>query len=152
MAQVELRGTYDGAARQVQFTVNVDQTPGNGMHTEGKLTLQEAGQRVDIEALRLQLADRVWQAAAPLQVIHEADHLQFTPLRLVHAEESLEISGGLAGEQLQDIRVQATQIDLSIVQRLMAFPRPDAWTSHPPGAAVGNVTGTASPRRSESSA
>ena len=124
VAQVELQGTYDGATRQVQFTVNVDQAPGNGMNTQGKLTLQEMGQRVDIETLRLQLAERVWQAAAPLQVIHEADRLQFTPLRLVHAEESIEISGGIAGEQLQDIRVQASQIDLAIVQHLMTLPDP----------------------------
>ena len=124
LAEVELQGTYDGAARQVRFEVSVDQSPGNGMSTQGMLTLQETGQRVDIEVLRLQLAERLWQSAAPLQVIHEGDRLQFTPLRLVHDEESLEISGGIAGEQLQDIRVQATQIDLSIVQRLMAFPDP----------------------------
>jgi autotransporter translocation and assembly factor TamB len=124
LAQVELQGAYDGAARQVRFEVSVDQAPGNGMSTQGRLTLQETGQRVDIDALRLQLAERLWQTAAPLQVIHEGDRLQFTPLRLVHADESLEISGGIAGEQLQDIRVQASQIDLSIVQRLMAFPDP----------------------------
>jgi autotransporter translocation and assembly factor TamB len=122
VAKVELQGTYDGAARQVQFGVSVDQAPGNGMNTQGMLTLQDTGQRVDIDALRLQLAERLWQSAAPLQVIHEGDRLQFTPLRLVHAEESLEISGGIAGEQLQDIRVQASQIDLSIVPRLMALP------------------------------
>ncbi len=124
VAQVELQGAYDGAARQVRFEVNVDQAPGNGMSTQGMLTLQETGQRVDLEALRLQVAERLWQTAAPLQVIREGDRLQFTPLRLVHADESIEISGGIAGEQLQDIRVQASQIDLSIVQRLMAFPDP----------------------------
>jgi autotransporter translocation and assembly factor TamB len=124
VAQVELQGTYDGAARQVRFEVSVDQSPGNGMRTQGMLTLQDTGQRVDIETLRLQLAERVWQTAAPLQVIHEGDRLQFTPLRLAHAEESLEISGGIAGEQLQDIRVQASQIDLSTVQHLMALPDP----------------------------
>jgi autotransporter translocation and assembly factor TamB len=124
VAQIELQGTYDGAARQARFEVSVDQGPGNGMSTQGMLTLHEAGQRVDIDVLRLQLADRLWQTAAPLQVIREGDRLQFTPLRLVHAEESLEISGGIAGEQLQDIRVQASRIDLSIVQHLMAFPDP----------------------------
>jgi autotransporter translocation and assembly factor TamB len=124
LAQVELQGTYDGAARQVRFEVSMDQSPGNGMSTQGMLTLQETGQRVDIDVLRLQLAERLWQSAAPLQVIYERDRLQFTPLHLVHAEESLEISGGMAGEQLQDIRVQASQIDLSIVQPLMASPDP----------------------------
>ena len=124
VGQVELQGAYDGAARQIQFTVNVDQAPGNGMHTEGKLTLQEAGQRVDIETLRFQLAERVWQVAAPVQVTHEADRLQFTPMRLAHAEESIEISGGLAGEQLQDIRVHASRIDLSLAQHLLKLPDP----------------------------
>ena len=45
LAQVELQGAYDGAARQVRFEVNVDQSPGNGMSTQGMLTLQETGQR-----------------------------------------------------------------------------------------------------------
>jgi autotransporter translocation and assembly factor TamB len=122
VAQMALQGTYDGAARQVGFDVSVDQAPGNGMLTQGMLTLQDTGQRVDLEVLRLQLAERLWQNAAPLQVIHEGDQLQMTPLRLVHAEESLEISGSMAGEQLQDIRVLASQIDLSIVPHLMAVP------------------------------
>jgi autotransporter translocation and assembly factor TamB len=124
VARLEVQGTYDGAARQVRFGVSVDQAPGYGMSTQGTLTLQETGQRVDIDELRLQLAERLWQTTVPLQVVREAEHLQFTPLRLVHAEESLEISGGIAGEQLQDIRVQASQIDLGTVQRLMAFPDP----------------------------
>jgi autotransporter translocation and assembly factor TamB len=124
VAQVELHAAYDGAARQVRFGIDVDQAPGNGMRTQGTLTLLEAGQRVDIAALQLRLAERLWQTAAPLQVVHEAERLQFTPLRLVHGEESLEISGGLAGEQLQDIRVQASQIDLAVVRRLMALPDP----------------------------
>jgi autotransporter translocation and assembly factor TamB len=124
VAHLEVQGTYDGATRQARFGVSVDQAPGNGMSTQGTLTLQETGQRVDIETLRLRLAERLWQTAAPLQVIREAERLQFTPLRLVHAEESLEISGGIAGEQLQDIRLQAAQIDLAAVQRLMALPDP----------------------------
>ncbi|HSF33421.1 MAG TPA: translocation/assembly module TamB domain-containing protein [Candidatus Tectomicrobia bacterium] len=122
VSQVELQGTYDGAARQVRFEVSVDQSPGNGMSTQGTLTLQKTEQRLDIEALQLYLAERIWQSSAPLQVIHSGDRLHLTPLRLVHAEESLEISGGIAGEELQDIRVQASQIDLSIVQHLTAFP------------------------------
>ena len=124
VARLEVQGTYDGATRQARFGVSVDQAPGNGMSTQGTLTLQEMGQRVDIDTLRLQLAERIWQTAAPLQVVREAERLQFTPLRLVHAEESLEISGGIAGEQLQDIRLQASQIDLADVQRLMALPDP----------------------------
>src|SRR4030095_16040056 len=124
VARLEVQGTYDGATRQARFGVSVDQAPGNGMSTQGTLTLQEMGQRVDIDTLRLQLAERIWQTAAPLQVVREAERLQFTPLRLVHAEESLEISGGIAGEQLQDIRLQASHIDLADVQRLMALPDP----------------------------
>ncbi len=143
VARLEVQGTYDGAARQARFGVSVDQAPGNGMSTQGTLTLQETGQRVDIDTLRLQLAERLWQTAAPLQVIREADRLQFTPLRLVHAEESLEISGGIAGEQLQDIRVQASQIDLSHRAAPHGSPGPHEWTSDPPGAAVGNIAGTA---------
>src|SRR5262249_59673756 len=93
-ARLEVQGTYDGATRQDRFGVSVDQAPGNGMSTQGTLTLQETGQRVEIDTLRLQLAERIWQTAAPLQVVREAERLQFTSLRLVHAEESLEISGG----------------------------------------------------------
>jgi autotransporter translocation and assembly factor TamB len=122
VAQLELQGGYDGSARQVRFEVSVDQAPGNGMSTQGMLTLQDTGQQVDIEVLRLQLVERLWQITAPLQIIHDGDRLQMTPLNLVHAEESIEVSGGIAGEQLQDIRVHASQIDLSLVPRLMTLP------------------------------
>jgi autotransporter translocation and assembly factor TamB len=124
VAHVELQGAYDGAARQVRFGVNVDQSPGYGMQTRGALTLLDTGQRVDIDALRLQLAERLWQTTAPLQVVREDERLQWTPLHLAHGEEALEIAGGMVGMQLQDIRLQASRIDLASLQPLMALPAP----------------------------
>lgn len=124
VAQVELHGAYDGAARQVQFGVDVDQAPGYGLEAQGRLTLLEMGQRVDIDALHLQLAERLWQTTAPLQVDREGDRLRFTPLHLVHGEEALQLSGGIVGEQLQDIRLDASQIDLAYLQPLMGLPEP----------------------------
>jgi autotransporter translocation and assembly factor TamB len=121
---VKVAGKYSGGARQLSFEASVDQPRTLAVATHGTLTLQEAGQQVNIEALRLQLTDRLWQLSAPVQIRAEPGHVQFTPLRLVHAEESLEISGGLAGEHLQDIRLQATQIDLAPLQQLMNVPEP----------------------------
>jgi autotransporter translocation and assembly factor TamB len=121
---VKIAGRYSGAARQLSFEANVDQPHTLAVATHGTVTLHETGQEVNIEALRLQLADHLWQATAPVQIHTEPGRLQFTPLRLAHAEESLEIAGGLAGEQLQDIRLQAMQIDLAPLQRLMNLPEP----------------------------
>jgi AsmA-like C-terminal region len=121
---VKVAGKYSGGARQLSFEVSVDQSRDLAVATQGMLTLHETGQQVNIETLRLQLADRLWQTAAPVQVRAEPGHLQFTPLRLAHGEESLEISGGLSGEQLQDIRLQATQINLAPLQRLVNLPEP----------------------------
>jgi autotransporter translocation and assembly factor TamB len=128
--QVNVTATYDGTARQFGFSVAAEQSRDYGMHTQGTVTLQDTGQQVHVDALRVQLADRIWHTAAPLQVIHAGDRLQLTPLRLVHAEESIEISGGLVGDQVQEIRVQASQIDLAIMQRLMALPDPMHGRAH----------------------
>jgi autotransporter translocation and assembly factor TamB len=124
VAQVELQGTYDGSARQLEFTVDVDQAPGNNLHTQGSLTIQATGQRVDLLQLRFHLAERLWQMTAPLQVSHAGERLEWTPLHVVHADESVDITGGLIGTQLQDIRVQATHLDLSILPNLMAAEGP----------------------------
>ena len=141
VARLEVQGTYDGATRQARFGVSVDQAPGNGMSTQGTLTLQEMGQRVDIDTLRLQLAERIWQTAAPLQVVREAERLQFTPLRLVHAEESLEIWGdrrrAVAGYPPAGLADRSRRCAAP-----HGSPGPHAWTSDPPGAAVGNIAGT----------
>jgi autotransporter translocation and assembly factor TamB len=121
---VKIAGRYSGGARQLSFEVSVDQPHTLAVATHGTLTLHETGQEVNIEALRLQLADHLWQATAPVQILTEPGRLQFTPLRLAHNEKSLEITGGLAGEQLQDIHLQATQIDLAPLQRLVNLPEP----------------------------
>jgi autotransporter translocation and assembly factor TamB len=121
---VTVTGKYSGSARRLGFEASVEQSADLTLATHGSLTLPEQGQRIDIEAIRLQLADRLWQSAAPVQIVNEPGRLHFTPLRLVHAEESLEIAGGLSGEQLQDIRVQMTQIDLVPLQRFLEVAEP----------------------------
>ena len=145
VAQVELQGTYDGAARQVGFAVSVDQALGNGILTQGMVTLQDTGQRVDIDELRLQLAERLWQSTAPLHVIHEGDRLQWTPLRLVHAEESLEDLRGYRRRAIT--RYSRARIADRSQHRAASHgsPRLHARTSQPSDAVGGHAAGTAAP-------
>src|SRR5262249_29767460 len=48
--------------------------------------------------------------------------LDLTRIHLVYADESIELSGAVHGEELQDIQLHATQIDLSYLQQLLHLP------------------------------
>jgi len=49
-------------------------------------------------------------------------HLDLTQIHLVHDDESIELSGAVHGEELQDIQLHATRIDLSYLQQLFYLP------------------------------
>jgi autotransporter translocation and assembly factor TamB len=119
VADLALQATYDGDARQVRFATQVQQSPTYSGHANGNLTLTQTGQQVRIEDLLVQLADHAWQAQAPLEVTHDADRIHVRQFRLAHADESLEISGAIDGQQLQALRVEATQIDLTYLRHLL---------------------------------
>ena len=120
--QVALDVTYKGAEGQVQFATEVVQSPKSGGRARGTLTRDAAGQQVVLEEFQVRLPDRTWQAAAPLQVAFGPQRIDLTRIHLVYADESIELSGAVHGEELQDIRLHATQIDLSYLQQLLHLP------------------------------
>jgi autotransporter translocation and assembly factor TamB len=120
--QVQFEAAYRGAEQQVQFAAEVQQAAHYGGKTRGTVTLSDAGQQVVVEELLLRLADRNWRNTAPLDVTLGPQGVQINYLRLAHADEVLEVSGALADQNLHDVRLQATQIDLTFLQRLLALP------------------------------
>ncbi len=120
--QVALDVTYQGAAGQVQFATEVVQSAQSGGRARGTLTRDAAGQQVVLEEFQVRLPDRIWQAAAPLQVAFGPQRVDLTRIHLVHDDESIALSGAVHGEELQDIQLHATQIDLSYLQQLLHLP------------------------------
>ena len=120
--QVALDVTYKGAEGQVQFATEVVQSAKSGGRARGTLTRDAAGQQVVLEEFQVQLPDRTWHAAAPLQVFFGPQRLDLTQIHLVHDDESIKLSGAVHGEELQDIQLHATQIDLSYLQQLLHLP------------------------------
>ena len=122
IAQVTLDVTYPGVEGQVQFATEMVQSANSGGRARGTLTRDNAGQRLVLEELQIQLPDRTWHAAAPLQVGFGPQRLDITQIHLVHDDESIKLSGAVHGDELQDIQLQATQIDLSYLHRLLYLP------------------------------
>jgi autotransporter translocation and assembly factor TamB len=120
--QVAVDVTYQGAEGQVQFATEVVQSARSGGRVRGTLTQAAAGQQVVLEECEIRLPDRTWHAAAPLQVVFGPQRLDLTRIHLVHDNESIKLSGAVHGEELQDIQLHATQIDLSYLQQLLHLP------------------------------
>ena len=120
--QVTLDVTYAAAEKQVQFAAEVIQAAKSGGRARGRLTQEDTGQQVVLEEFQIRLPDRTWHAAAPLQVAFGPQRLTIGQFRLVHDDESIELSGAMQGEELQDLRVHAVQIDLSYLQQLLHLP------------------------------
>jgi len=120
--QVAVDVTYQGAAGQVQFATEVIQAAKSGGRARGTLTQDVAGQQVVLEEFEIRLPDRTWHAAAPLQVAFGPQRLDLTRIHLVYDNESIELTGAVHGEELQNIELHATQIDLSYLQQLFHLP------------------------------
>jgi autotransporter translocation and assembly factor TamB len=120
--QVAVDVTYQGAEGQVQFATEVVQSARSGGRVRGTLTRAAVGQQVVLEECDIRLPDHTWHAAAPLQVVFGPQRLDLTRIHLVHDNESIELSGAVHGEELQDIQLHATQIDLSYLQQLLHLP------------------------------
>ncbi len=120
--QVRLEATYLGAERLLRFATAVAQSPGYSARVNGVLTLLEAGQDVVLDELVVQFPDRTWQAMAPLHVTREQQRIQIQQVHLAHADESIEASGSVDGDRLQNLRLRVSQIDLSYWRRLLKLP------------------------------
>ncbi|HXH14273.1 MAG TPA: translocation/assembly module TamB domain-containing protein [Alphaproteobacteria bacterium] len=122
LERVGLGATYRGAAEEVRFAVEVVQSADAGGRANGVVGLSDQGQQAVVEELVVRLPGRTWHAPKPLQVTHQQRRLVFEQVRLVHDDEAIELSGAIDGEQLQDLRLRAAQIDLTYLQGLLELP------------------------------
>jgi hypothetical protein len=58
----------------------------------------------------------------PLQITHRQKRLAFEQVQLVHADEALELSGAIEGEQFQDLHLRASQMDVTYLRRVLGLP------------------------------
>jgi translocation and assembly module TamB len=122
LEQIELQATYDSQDRRVRFTTAVRQSSAYSGRARGALTMGEAGPQLMLEDLRVRLGERTWQAAAPLELTLGTRRVRFKRFRLVHANESLELSGAVDGQRLQDLRLDIERLSLTALRRLLQLP------------------------------
>jgi autotransporter translocation and assembly factor TamB len=119
--RVGLDATYQGAAGEVHFAAEVLQSAQAGGHASGTVSLTDVGQQIIVEELVARLPDRTWHAVAPLRIVRGPQAVRFEQVRLVHASESVEVTGAIAGEHFQDLRLHAS-LDLTYLQHLFELP------------------------------
>jgi autotransporter translocation and assembly factor TamB len=122
LEQAVLEATYQAAERQARFTTEVVQSASQGATVHGTLALGEAAQRLVLDTVQLRLPDRTWRATAPLEIALAPGRIELASVQLAHGDESIQASGSFAGDRLQDLRLQASQLDLSYVRRLLGWP------------------------------
>ncbi len=122
VAALALQATYDGDQRQLRFATQAQQSSDYDGAAGGTLTLSDTGQDILLDTFRVRLEDHTWHAPEPLDVALGGDNVRIRSFRLVHEDESLALSGNLAGTRLDDLRLHATQIDLDFLRRLLALP------------------------------
>ena len=122
VAQLDLQASYQDEPRQIQFTTRVQQSATDSGSLRGVVTLLDTGQQIVLEEMEIHLADRLWRSTAPLEVALEAGRVAVQNFRLEHAEESLTLSGAVAGEQLQEVRLHIQRLDLQALRRLLPLP------------------------------
>ncbi len=122
MAQLDLQATYDQATSQLQFTADVVQSDDYDGTLGGSFTLAGADQALLLKTLRIRLQDRIWDAPQPLDVVLAADGGHINRVHLAHADESITASGRLHGDNFDNLRVQADNIDLDFLRTLLSLP------------------------------
>ena len=120
--QLEGQATYDDSARQVRFTHQVRHSSTTGGEMQGTVTFTPTGQEIVLNELVVRLAKRIWRAPKPVEVALAPGRVQIKHFRLEHADEALELSGALDGERFEDLRIAATQIDLTALRKHLQLP------------------------------
>lgn len=120
--QLELQATYQGEPRQMQFSTTVRQSATDGGSLRGIVTLGREAQQIVLEHMEIRLAERLWRATSPPAVTIVGDRVSLQPFRLAHAEESVEVSGSLAGRHFQDVRLHVQSLNLQALRRLLPVP------------------------------
>jgi autotransporter translocation and assembly factor TamB len=141
--QVTVDATYENARQQVRFAVEVTSGSDYGGKTSGTLTRQATAYQLILDDFLVRLAAQTWQAAAPVQLELAPQRLAVQPVHLVHDAAALILSGTLDRGALQAVHLQATQVDLALLQPLL--PKGAAISGHATGQL--QLTGTlAAPR------
>lgn len=119
--RVQIDASYDGDRRRAQFTAEAVQASDHGGTLSGSVAFQDAVQQIVIDTLQLRLPGRTWQAPEPLQIelALQPQRVRFQQVYLTHADESIKLSGAIEGDILQDVRLQAEQIELSYLRRFL---------------------------------
>ncbi len=122
VAQLDLQATYDQATSQVQFTTDVVQSADYDGTLRGHFTLTDADKTILLDTLRIRLQDRHWHAPQPLHVVLAANGVHIHHVHLAHGDESITASGRLDGAMFDDLRVQASNIDLDFIRSVLTLP------------------------------
>src|SRR4029450_4392319 len=85
-------------------------------------SLADTGQHIVLEDLHIQLADHTWHADGPGEMTLAAGQIHLKQLKLVHDHEALELSGEMRGDQLHNVQLQAANLDLGALRRLVPVP------------------------------
>ncbi|HEY7709691.1 MAG TPA: AsmA family protein, partial [Candidatus Entotheonella sp.] len=119
--RVQIDVSYDGDTRRAQFTAEAVQAADHGGTLSGSVAFQDAVQQIVIDTLQLRLPGRTWQAPEPLQIelALQPQRIRFQQVYLTHADESIRLSGAIEGDVLQDVRLQAEQIELAYLQHFL---------------------------------
>jgi len=122
VAQLDLQATYDQATSQLQFTTEVTQSADYDGTLGGHLTLTDTDKTLLLDTLRIRLQDRIWSAPQPLGVVLAANGVHINHLHLAHNDESITASGRLEGANFDNLRVNASNIDLDFLRTMLSLP------------------------------
>ena len=121
-ADMAVQTNYQGDKQHLQFALKVRQSALIETKAQGAFAFNLNGHTLRLEEFETRLDDRLWRAVSPLELTLGANRFRFEPFRLVHAEESIEISGGVHDQQLQDLQLQVEKIDLDFLKRMFPLP------------------------------
>jgi autotransporter translocation and assembly factor TamB len=122
VAQIDLQATFDQATSQLQFTTEVTQSADYGGTVNGTVTLAESQQSILLDTLRVRLQDRTWIAPQPLDVSLSKSGVHLNHVHLSHDNESITASGQIKGSDFDNLRVNASHIDLDFIRTLLTLP------------------------------
>ncbi len=113
---------YANAAHRLDFGAETAESSPLYARLQGSATANTERQQLTIPEFDLRFADHTWRASTPLKVVRTAEIIRVEPFRLTHAEESIEVAGALIGDELKQVRFEATDIDLNFLQRVFSLP------------------------------
>ncbi|MGC1952529.1 MAG: translocation/assembly module TamB domain-containing protein [Gammaproteobacteria bacterium] len=119
---VQSQYVYDSATHQLDFDAKTAESSPLYASLQGTATANDQRQTLTIPEFALRFGDHTWRASKPLKAVRTPDEIRLEPFRLTHDEESIEVAGALIGDELENVRLQATDINLDFLQRAFSLP------------------------------